>query len=78
MKYKDLKNKTIYDFCDDEKVTDELMLLRNKEEFLTRIKEDPLFNAFTLLDLAEKIGDDKLIAEVEKQYKKELEEFFDE
>lgn len=70
MMYSDLKNKTIFDFCNDEKVIAGLVV--SKEDFLRDVKEYPLLNAHVLIEYAELTNDDKLLQAVKQQYKNEL------
>lgn len=71
MDYKDLKNKTIFDFCKDEKMIADLVV--SKEDFFRDLKEYPLLNAHVLIEYAELTHNNDLLQAVKKQYKKELE-----
>lgn len=71
MDYKDLKNKTIFDFCKDEKMIADLVV--SKEDFFRDLKEYPLLNAHVLIEYAELTRNNDLLQAVKKQYKKELE-----
>ncbi|MEE1317774.1 MAG: hypothetical protein U0K35_11195 [Prevotella sp.] len=70
--YSNLKSKTIFDFCDDEQMLDDLAIL-SKESYLEIVKEYPLYNAHTLIEYAELTNNNELLAEVHLQYKDELE-----
>ena len=70
--YSNLKSKTIFDFCDDEQMLDDLAIL-SKESYLERVKENPLYDAHTLIEYAELTNNNELLAEVHLQYKDELE-----
>ena len=71
MDYSDLKEKTIYDFCDDENVINDLVV--SKEDFFRDLEEYPLLNAHVLTEYAEMTGNDDLLRAVMSQYKDELE-----
>ena len=70
--YSDLKEKTIFDFCKDEKMIKDLVVSR--EDFFRDLKEYPLYNAHVLIEYAEITNNKKLLQAVLKQYKKELAE----
>jgi len=70
----DLRNKTILDFTDDEQIIDEL--IGDKDLFLKSLTE--LTRANSLIDYAEYIQDEKLIAAVEKEFEPEFSAFFNE
>ena len=71
--YSNLKEKTIFDFCKDEKMLKDLIII-SKEEYLEQVKEYPLYDAHTLIEYAEITKNKKLLQAVLKQYKQELEE----
>ena len=70
--YSNLKEKTILDFCKDEKMIKDLVVSR--EDFFRDLKEYPLYNAHVLIEYAEITKNKKLLRAVLKQYKQELEE----
>jgi len=70
----DLRNKTILDFTSDEQIIDEL--IGDKDLFLKSLTE--LTRANSLIDYAEYIQDEKLIAAVEKEFEPEFSAFFNE
>ena len=72
MDYSNLKEKTIFDFCKDEKMIKDLVVSR--EDFFRDLKEYPLLNAHVLIEYAEITKNKKLLQAVLKQYKQELEE----
>ena len=72
MDYSNLKSKTIFDFCDDEEMLADLIII-SKEEYLKQIKEYPLYDARTLIEYAELTNNNKLLQAVKSQYKEELE-----
>ena len=72
MDYRNLKEKTIFDFCKDEKMIKDLVVSR--EDFFRDLKEYPLLNAHVLIEYAEITKNKKLLQAVLKQYKKELAE----
>ncbi len=71
MDYTNLKEKTIFDFCNDEQIIADLVV--SKEDFFRDLKEYPLYNAHVLIEFAELTNNKDLLQAVEKQYKKELE-----
>lgn len=71
MDYSNLKNKTIYDFCNDESVINDLVV--SKEYFFRDLEEYPLLNAHVLIEYAEMTHNDELLQAVKSQYKAELE-----
>ena len=72
MDYSNLKEKTIFEFCKDEKMIKDLVVSR--EDFFRDLKEYPLLNAHVLIEYAEITKNKKLLRAVLKQYKQELEE----
>ena len=71
MDYSNLKNRTIYDFCNDESIINDLVV--SKEDFFRDLKEYPLLNAHVLIEYAEMTNNDELLKAVRSQYKAELE-----
>lgn len=71
MDYSNLKSKTIYDFCNDESIINDLVV--SKEDFFRDLKEYPLLNAHVLIEYAEMTSNDELLKAVRSQYKAELE-----
>ena len=72
MDYSNLKSKTIFDFCDDEEMLADLIII-SKEEYLKQIKEYPLYDAHTLIEFVELTNNNKLLQAVKSQYKEEFE-----
>ena len=70
--YSNLKEKTIFDFCKDEKMIKDLVVSR--EDFFRNLKNYPLYNAHILIEYAEITNNKKLLRAVLKQYEQELEE----
>ena len=70
MDYTNLKNKTIFDFCNDEQMIVDLVV--SKEDFFLTWKEYPLYNAHVLIEYAELTNNKDLLQAVKKQYEKEL------
>ena len=77
MKYDNLRNKTVFDFCDDPKILDDIVIVP-KESFLENLKRDPIQNGFSLLQLAEMTDNKALERAVEKEYGDDFEAFFNE
>lgn len=73
MEYSNLKEKTIFDFCKDEKMISDIIIV-SKDVYLNELKSYPLLNAHTLIEYAEKTNNKDLLDAVTQQYKKELEE----
>lgn len=73
MDYNNLKQKTIFDFCKDENVINDIIIVP-KDDYLKELKSYPLLNAHTLIEYAEKTNNKDLLNAVTQQYKKELEE----
>lgn len=71
MDYSNLKAKTIFDFCNDENIINDLIV--SKEDFFRDLKEYPLYNAHILIEYAEMTNNDELLRAVKSQYKTELE-----
>ena len=72
MDYSNLKSKTIFDFCDDEEMLADLIII-SKEEYLKQIKEYPLYDAHTLIEFANLTNNNKLLQAVKSQYQEEFE-----
>ena len=69
--YSNLKSKTIFDFCDDEQMLDDIVVF-DKERYLKSLKEYPVGNAIDLIVYAERTHNDDLMKAVKTQYKDEL------
>ena len=72
MDYRNLKEKTIFDFCNDAEMIEDLVVSR--EDFFRNLKNYPLYNAHILIEYAEITNNKKLLQAVLKQYKQELAE----
>ena len=70
--YRNLNEKTIFDFCKDAEMIEDLVV--SKEDFFRDLKEYPLYNAHILIEYVEITNNNKLLRAVLKQYKKELAE----
>lgn len=68
--YSDLRNKTIFDFCKDEKMIADLVV--SKEDYFRDVKEYPLLNAHVLIEYAELTKNNDLLQAVKQQYRNEL------
>ena len=71
--YSNLKEKTIFDFCKDEKMISDIIIIP-KDVYLRELKSYLLLNAHTLIEYAEITNNKKLLRAVLKQYKQELAE----
>lgn len=78
MNYDNLRQKTIYDFTKDAKVIEELTAGMTKPEYLETLKENPVNNGLDLAELAEMTGNKELSAAVDKQYKDDFANYFNE
>lgn len=76
-KYDDLKNKTIFDFCDDESILADIVVV-DKVDYIANLQENPINNANDLLEYAQRVGDKDLRDAVKTQYRKEFKEFYGE
>lgn len=72
-RYSDLRHKTIFDFCKDENVINDIIIVP-KDDYLKELKSYSLLNAHTLIEYAEKTNNKDLLDAVTQQYKKELDE----
>ncbi len=77
--YSDLKNKTVFDFCEDESILKEITGFSSKKEYFKLVKNMSVeINAIHLSSLADITGDSLLKGHVDKQFKKVLDLFFNE
>lgn len=71
MDYTNLKEKTIFDFCNDEQMIADLVV--SKEDYFRDVETYPLLNAHVLIEYAELTNNKDLLQAVKSQYKMELE-----
>lgn len=81
--YKNLKNKTVFEFCKDESIIEEVLPYipngYDREQFLSYYwSEYPYQHALSFIELAELIGDNELKKEAEKQFADDLDKYFNE
>ena len=81
--YTNLKGKTVFDFCSDEKILKEVLPYIPKgvdrNQYLNYYWEKcPEEHAFSFMELAEFINDEELAKEAKLQFEKELLEYFNE
>ncbi len=80
--YKNLRQKTVFDLCDDAELLHKLNPLfpkiRTKEQWVNSYKENPMSQVFDFIDLADMTNNLDLRDAVEKEWEKELNSFFDE
>ena len=80
--YKNLRQKTVFDLCDDTELLHKLNPLfpdiETKEEWIDSYSDNPVRCAFDLIDLADMTNDLGLRKAVEKEWQSELNSFFDE
>lgn len=73
MNYNNLRTKTVFDFCKDAALLEDVTGCTSKEDF---IKDLPVVErARSFLDLAERTKDKALEAAVKREFKKELNEY---
>ena len=70
-KYIILHDKTIFDFCNNESIINDLVV--SKEDFFRDLKDYPLLNAHILIEYAELTNNKDLLKAVKAQYKSEHE-----
>ena len=79
MDYKDLRHKTAFDFCTEQEAKawflDDMELSR--QEYLEEANADDTFRALGLMDVADAKDDATLMAAVKREFKTELDDFFD-
>ena len=73
MEYTNIKSKTIFYFCNDERIINEVIIVP-KALYLEEIKKNPLVNARVLIEYAERVGNKRLLEAVLDAYKTELEQ----
>ena len=80
--YKNLRQMTVFDLCDDAELLHKLNPLfpdiETKEEWIDSYKKSPVNKAFDFIDLADMTHNLDLRDAVEKVWGKELNSFFDE
>lgn len=80
--YKNLRQKTVFDLCDDTELLHKLNPLypkiRTKEQWVNSYKENPMRQVFDFLDFADMTNNLDLREVIEKEWEKELNAFFNE
>ena len=76
--YTDLRNKTIFDFCTDEDVLDDLVGITDKEEYLHSLSYSEAARWLNLLYFAEYSGNKELEKAVREEFKEEIRRLFNE
>lgn len=80
--YKNLRQMTVFDLCDDIELLHKLNPLfpdiETKEGWIDSYKEKPVNKAFDFIDLADMTNNLALRDAVEKEWAKELNSFFNE
>ena len=74
MEYKNLRKKTVFDFCKDAAVLKEVTGL-SREEYEELFKDNPVERARGLMDFAERTKNKALEDAVRRDFKKELQEY---
>lgn len=72
MKYNNLRTKTVFDFCKDAAVLEQVTGCSGKAEHLEAVKNNPVERARAFMDLAERTKNKALEAVVGREFKKEL------
>lgn len=81
--YTNLKNKTVFDFCADKAVLEVVLPFIpsgvDRDQYLNDYwAQNPAQHAFSFIDLAEITHDKELAEQAERQFAKELSEYFNE
>ena len=80
--FKNLRQMTVFDLCDDIELLHKLNPLypkiHTKEQWINSYKENPMSQVFDFLDLADMTNNFDLREVVEKEWEKELHAFFNE
>ena len=76
--YKNLREITIFDVCDNPSLLKEITIDKTKEAHLRRCSEKPVYQAFCLLDYADKTSNKQLREAVVTEWEKELKHYFNE
>jgi hypothetical protein len=80
--FKNLRQMTVFDLCDDIELLHKLNPLypkiHTKEQWINSYKENPMSQVFDFLDLADMTNNLDLREVVEKEWEKELHAFFNE
>ncbi len=80
-KYENLRQKTVFDFCDDPKIIGKVFnndgkhVLEHSDFWRTVYTRNPIPQALDLFRLSEVTKNKELQEAVEKEFKKELEEY---
>ncbi len=75
MKYTNLRTKTVFDFCKDASLLQEITECSGKAEYLEMVKDNPVERARSFMDLAERTKDKELEKAVSREFKKELQTY---
>ena len=68
---------TIFDYCTDPAILHDIAVV-DKDQDLQHIVENPVDNAFDLLEYADRVHDPKLRELVMKEYAEMIDRYFDE
>jgi len=72
-----IQSKTIFDYCTDPAILDDIVIV-DKDQYLQHIVENPVDNAFDLLEYADRVHDPELRELVLKEYADMIDRYFDE
>lgn len=78
MDYSDLRNKTIFDFCDDADVVKKITYTTDKEKHKKECETSPELRWMTLLEYAEDYSDQTLKEHVMIEFSEDIDAFYNE
>lgn len=78
MEYKDLRNKTVFDFCDDKKILDKVVPWTTKEEHEKTCIDIPYVRWMCLMGLASCTNNEELRNAVLTEFADDIEKFYNE
>lgn len=78
MEYKDLRNKTVFDFCDDKKILDKIVPWTTKEEHEKTCITLPYVRWSSLIEFADLTHNEEFRNAIEVEFANDIELFFNE
>ena len=76
--YNNLRELTVFDICDNPSLLKEIAIDKTKEAHMKRCKEKPVYQAFCLLDFADRTKNKQLREVVVAEWREELKRYFNE